>query len=43
MIIGGVDFKGPSLCGVDPDGASHYEAYITSGSGSLAAMGIFET
>ena len=43
LIIGGVDAKGPHLAGVSPDGSSQYLPFMTTGSGSLAAMGIMET
>lgn len=43
LIIGGIDVKGPQLCSVDPHGHTMYNPYLTTGSGSLAAMAIMET
>jgi 20S proteasome subunit beta 2 len=43
LIIGGIDVKGPQLCSVDPHGLTQYNPYLTTGSGSLAAMSIMET
>jgi len=42
-IMGGVDCKGPQLMEISNDG-NHYQGnYLTMGSGSLAAMGVFES
>jgi 20S proteasome subunit beta 2 len=43
LIIGGVDCKGSHLISVSPHGNTMELPYMTTGSGSLAAMGIFET
>ena len=43
LIIGGVDCQGYHLGSVSPDGATSYNPYMTTGSGSLAAMAIFES
>ena len=42
-IVGGVDCKGPQLIEVSNDGHSKAGPFLTMGSGSLQAMGIFET
>ncbi|GFR21700.1 proteasome subunit beta type-7 [Trichonephila clavata] len=42
LIIGGVDLKGPSIYIVSPYGSSERLPYGTMGSGSLAAMAVFE-
>ena len=42
-ILGGVDVKGPQIIEVSADGHSKAGPYLTMGSGSLAAMAIFET
>jgi len=42
-IMGGVDVKGPQLMEISNDG-NHYQGnFLTMGSGSLAAMGVFES
>jgi 20S proteasome subunit beta 2 len=43
LIIGGYDVKGPQLMSVQHDGNSYGAPYLTLGSGSLAADGIFES
>ena len=42
-IVGGVDVQGPQLFQVSNDGNFFHANYVTMGSGSLAAMGIFES
>jgi 20S proteasome subunit beta 2 len=43
LIIGGVDTQGSHLISVSPHGNTMHLPYITTGSGSLAAMAIMET
>jgi 20S proteasome subunit beta 2 len=43
LIFAGVDCTGPQLISVSADGASHSFPFTTMGSGSLAAMTVFET
>ena len=43
LIVGGYDAKGPQLLEVSSDGHSKHSPFLTTGSGSLAAMGIMET
>lgn len=43
LIIGGVDVRGAQLANVDSHGNIYYLPYLTTGSGSLAAMAIMET
>ena len=43
LIIGGVDNDGAHIYSVHPHGSSDYLPYATMGSGSLAAMTVFET
>jgi 20S proteasome subunit beta 2 len=43
LIIGGFDVDGPQLWTVFPHGSIDNLPYVTMGSGSLAAMGIFES
>jgi 20S proteasome subunit beta 2 len=43
LILGGVDLHGPSLYTIYPHGSTDKLPYVTMGSGSLAAMSIFET
>jgi 20S proteasome subunit beta 2 len=43
LIIGGVDVHGPQLIECSNDGNMVASPYLTTGSGSLAAMGIMET
>lgn len=42
LILGGVDATGPHLYSIWPHGSTDKANYVTMGSGSLAAMGIFE-
>mmetsp|Transcript_39761 Transcript_39761/g.100198 ORF Transcript_39761/g.100198 Transcript_39761/m.100198 type:complete len:271 (-) Transcript_39761:117-929(-) len=42
LVLGGVDFTGPHLCHIYPEGSSQYLPYVTMGSGSLAAMAVLE-
>lgn len=42
LVLGGVDIKGPYLGSVHPHGSSDKLPYVTMGSGSLAAMAVFE-
>jgi len=42
LVLGGVDFKGPFVYTVYPHGSTDNLPYATMGSGSLAAMSIFE-
>jgi 20S proteasome subunit beta 2 len=41
-VLGGVDHEGPHLMSVAPHGSSDKLPYVTMGSGSLAAMAVFE-
>ncbi|CAM9618553.1 unnamed protein product [Discosporangium mesarthrocarpum] len=43
LILGGVDITGPHLYNIFPHGSSDRLPYVTMGSGSLAAMSVFET
>ena len=43
LVLGGVDCTGPSLYTVYPHGSTDSLPYVTMGSGSLAAMAIFES
>lgn len=43
LVLGGVDHTGAYLFSVFPHGSSHYLPYVTMGSGSLAAMAVFES
>jgi len=43
LVLGGVDCNGPSLYTVYPHGSTDSLPYVTMGSGSLAAMAIFES
>ncbi|KAG8803203.1 proteasome core particle subunit beta 2 [Serendipita sp. 398] len=43
LVLGGVDETGPNLFTVAPHGSTDKLPYVTMGSGSLAAMAIFET
>jgi len=43
LVLGGVDCTGPSLYTVYPHGSTDKLPYVTMGSGSLAAMAIFES
>lgn len=42
LVLGGVDIKGPYLGTIAPHGSSDRLPYVSMGSGSLAAMAIFE-
>merc|ERR1712046_378620 len=42
LVLGGVDFKGPYIYTVYPHGSTDKLPYATMGSGSLAAMSVFE-
>jgi len=43
LVLGGMDCTGPSLYTVYPHGSTDSLPYVTMGSGSLAAMAIFES
>eukprot|EP00842_Homolaphlyctis_polyrhiza_P002705 jgi/Hompol1/3435/HPOL_003255-RA len=43
LVLGGCDLKGPQLYTIAPHGSSDKLPYVTMGSGSLAAMAIFES
>ena len=43
LVLGGVDCKGPHLYTVYPHGSTDSLPYVTMGSGSLAAMAVFES
>lgn len=43
LVLGGVDVHGPHLFNIYPHGSSDRLPYVTMGSGSLAAMSVFET
>lgn len=43
LILGGVDFYGPHLYTIYPHGSTDKLPYVTMGSGSLAAMSVFES
>ena len=42
LVLGGVDIHGPHLYCIHPHGSTQRQAYTTMGSGSLAAMAVFE-
>ncbi|KAN0041024.1 hypothetical protein ACTFIV_003560 [Dictyostelium citrinum] len=42
LILGGIDINGPSLHTIYPHGSTDQLPYVTMGSGSLAAMAVFE-
>jgi len=42
LVLGGVDVTGPHLYSVHPHGSTDSLPYVTMGSGSLAAMAVFE-
>jgi len=42
LVLGGVDINGPYLGSIHPHGSSDRLPYVTMGSGSLAAMSVFE-
>ena len=43
LILGGFDVRGPQLLEISSDGNSKHSPFLTTGSGSLAAMGVMET
>jgi len=43
LVLGGVDVNGPHLYSIHPHGSTQRLPYTTMGSGSLAAMAIFES
>jgi len=43
LIVGGVDKNGPHIYSIHPHGSTDKLPYATMGSGSLAAMAVFET
>ncbi|KAF9934874.1 Proteasome subunit beta type-7 [Modicella reniformis] len=43
LVLGGVDIKGPHLYTIAPHGSTDKLPYVTMGSGSLAAMSVFES
>ncbi|XP_073243380.1 proteasome subunit beta type-7-like isoform X1 [Porites lutea] len=43
LVLGGVDLNGPTLHTVYPHGSTDSLPYVTMGSGSLAAMSVFES
>jgi 20S proteasome subunit beta 2 len=43
LVLGGVDVHGPHLYSIHPHGSTQRLPYTTMGSGSLAAMSVFET
>lgn len=43
LVLGGVDSTGPHLYQIYPHGSTSSLPYVTMGSGSLAAMAVFET
>ncbi|XP_043475857.1 proteasome subunit beta type-7 [Leptopilina heterotoma] len=43
LVVGGVDLKGPHIFCIYPHGSSDSLQYTTMGSGSLAAMSVFES
>jgi 20S proteasome subunit beta 2 len=43
LVLGGVDCTGPHLSSVHPHGSTDSLPYVTMGSGSLAAMAVFES
>jgi len=42
LVLGGVDCNGPHLSSIYPHGSTDVLPYVTMGSGSLAAMAVFE-
>ncbi|CAG2114845.1 unnamed protein product, partial [Medioppia subpectinata] len=42
LVLGGVDNTGPKLTSIAPHGSTDTLPYVTMGSGSLAAMAVFE-
>lgn len=43
LVLGGVDVNGPHIYSVHPHGSTDALPYVTMGSGSLAAMAVFES
>ncbi|KAJ3913152.1 nucleophile aminohydrolase, partial [Lentinula edodes] len=43
LVLGGVDSTGPNLFTIAPHGSTDKLPYVTMGSGSLAAMAVFES
>lgn len=43
LVLGGVDIDGAHLYSIHPHGSSDYHKFTTMGSGSLAAMAVFES
>lgn len=43
LVLGGVDVNGPHLYSIFPHGSTQRLPYVTMGSGSLAAMAVFES
>lgn len=43
LVLGGVDVNGPHLYSIFPHGSTQRLPYVTMGSGSLAAMSVFES
>jgi len=43
LVLGGVDINGPQLYTIYPHGSTDKLPYVTMGSGSLAAMAVFES
>lgn len=43
LVLGGVDSNGPHLFTIHPHGSTDKLPYVTMGSGSLAAMAVFES
>jgi len=43
LVLGGVDCNGPHLYSIHPHGSTDKLPYVTMGSGSLAAMAVFES
>lgn len=43
LVLGGYDATGPNLFTVAPHGSTDKLPYVTMGSGSLAAMAVFES
>lgn len=42
LVLGGVDINGPHIYSIHPHGSTDNLPYTTMGSGSLAAMAVFE-
>lgn len=42
LVLGGVDINGPHIYSIQPHGSTNSLPYATMGSGSLAAMSVFE-